>query len=308
MTRAMTLNPADRLKEQQHALEDLAAAWGLKEVPLHPETKKAIKKAAEWDIYAAEVRYTNPLQDIVDAPPTKWDALFDEATAAYTKTLMVEAADQKVRDGIIAAAAALLASPQQYDYTLEALPIEEVEKSYYDALERLGDTVNDLEKAIDEDHAAAHAYRVTTRKLQALVAYSAAIYPTAIHPAAIVVNTPDLFVLESWRGIQGNQGRANYDQTDLDNHRNAVTIKHDCAHGKNLDQLATGHWTNFSLEVARTHAELTRRAKALKIAGETRQLVSGEKPTEHRKGVGNTGRSMDYTEPTNEPSGWTKDN
>lgn len=289
----MTQTPNLALQSRKDELDKLTEAWGLKTSPIHPTTKKALTKGNEWEIFRAEASFSDPLGALLTADPKQWKSIFDDAVTAFTRSMMVDAAHGKMATGLQQQAANALKSPAQVDHVLKALPLAEVQADYTNAVQTLGDTIEDLAKAIDKDADATATYRSAEKKLQALQHWVT--FALDMPGLVALADLPELWTLETWRGVQGDSARINYTEQDYHTHQRVLSAKQTTSTGKQLHLLAQEHWEGITIDLATTHAELVERSHNLAYAGKTQQYYSNEQPS-------GAGRKANTTPPRRVPN------
>lgn len=271
------VTPNMTLRARKQELDKLADAWGLQTPPMHPKTKKAVDKINQWEVFKAEANFANPLDELLDADPKNWESIFDQTVAGFTRSMMIDAAHDRMTAGLEQRAATALKASEQVDHVLKALPLAKVQADYINAVETLGDTINDLAKAVDKDAEATATYRSSEKKIQAFQHWVA--HALDLPALTAVAGLPDLWVLETWRGIRGDDARINYNEHDFHTHQRVLSAKDKTSTGKNLHLLAQEHWEGITFDMPTSHEELLDRAHNLTHAGKTQQFYSDEEPS-----------------------------
>lgn len=263
-------------------------------IPTPPAQAEVNKLRADLD--AIEAKYPEPdfYNLVATTPPEKWEKELDKMAHAEAVRGILHRGLQKLQPHLWAAEKDSKKGPENYDYIITHLPIDQVEQDFQDACRALGTAAFDLGEAIDKDPVALKTMREAGQKLTALGGLPRNPHDGSPNPrrVAISAEVDNLPRLTADQLREATAATPTYTEEEMALHtaaEDAIRLARE-DHTTFLIHLAQGKWPNLHLNVARTHQQFVDRFTILADAGniEVVRVTPGEARQRRRDARNNT--------------------
>lgn len=246
----------------------LADAWGINVNDLYTDAhREAVADLNAWRELTRTTTAPDVHSIIANTDRSKWLTTIKKQASDAVAAQLIDAAHPRVEATLSARVEATLTNDEAWDHVATVIDLDKATTDYINAINDLGNTVNDAVKAAQKNPAAFAAYMELSPK----ILYIDALGVKGRDHAALYADIPDLTELTYSKDGFGRITK-HYDDETLTKHRIAQKLRDESRNDRVIIDLVLGEYNGFSFAPTLQPDVYSARVARLANVGVSRQV------------------------------------